>query len=267
MKHTIDLVSQVCIFVDYPLWRAWVGEYRSKFDKVILYASRHHGITDLEEFWRKELPETWVSEKIDWTEPGIDWRQRETTPLLEKSEAEWILFMEADFFCDDWDKLWKDVEEAMKTADAIGWWSASAFPYIHPCFLLIKREMLDKTKKDFRAHPEIDGSDHFAMITRDVEELGGIITPLQSLGYKEWEKAFHGGGYTYPLQNWKGDGTDHFGVGSPEAYYTYLYWARQAPVEQSAEYIELSLRVEQKLKELFPVFDPSNNRWVKFFRL
>lgn len=267
MKHTIDLLSQVCIYVDYPLWRTWVKKYRSKFNKVILYASRHHGVIDLEEFWRKELPETWVSTEIDWTTPNIDWREVETLPLLEQSNAQWILFMEADFFCDDWDKLWADIEREMDNgAEMIGWWNETSFSYMHPCFLLIKRELLDKTNKDFRAHPEIPGCDHFAMITHDVQELGAKIVKLQDLGWKDWENAFHGGGYTYPLQNWKGDRTDHFGVASPEAYYTYLYWARQAPVGQSSEYIELSLEVEERLKELFPIFKPGDNRWVKFFK-
>lgn len=222
----------------------------------------------MEEFLRRTFPETWVTGHIiDWTTPNIDWRQAETEPCIELSDSEWILFLEQDFFTDDWDKLWKDVEEAMKTADMLGWWNQTAFPYIHPCFLLIKRELLDKTKKDFRAHPEINGADHFSMITHEAQELKAKIITLQELGYKEWEDAFHGGGYTYPMQNWRGDGSDIFGVANPEAYYAYLYWARQAPVEQSPEYCKLSLEIENRLKELFPIFRPYNNRWVKFFQV
>lgn len=266
---TIDLVSQVCIFVDYPLWRTWVGKYRSKFNKVILYASRHHGVTDLEDFWRKELPETWVSTEIDWTKPGVDWRQEETLPLLEKSDAEWILFMEADFFCDDWDKLWLDVEKTMETSDAIGLWNETHFPYLHPCFFLVRREALDKTKKDFRAHPEINGGDHFAMITHDLIENGAKITKLQDLGWTDPEHAMHLGGLTYPYQNFKGDETI-IGVKYPEALFTYNRKLASGGWDTDPEFLELAKKLAEVLYrkipglyETWPVVVP---RWEKFFK-
>ena len=200
----IDVISQICVFNDYPIYRQLLTKYRDKFNKIILYPSRHHGVIDMEEFMRRTFPETWVTgHEIDWTTPNIDWRQAETEPCLELSDAEWILFMEQDFFVDDWDKLWKDVEKAMETSDMIGWWNETAFSYVHPCFLLIKRELLEKTHKDFRAHPEIYGCDHFAILTHDVQFLGAKITKLQDLGWKEWENAFHMGGLTYPYQNWR----------------------------------------------------------------
>lgn len=261
----IDIVSQICVYNDNPIFRQLIQRHRNKFNKVILYASRHHGVIDLEEFWRRVFPETWVSTEIDWTKPGVDWRQEETIPLIEKSDSEWILFMEADFFVDDWDKLWRDVEKAMQDADMIGWYDNNVPFYIHPCFLLIKRELLEKTQKDFRAHPEIEGSDHFAQITKDVEKMGKTIIKLQDLGWKAWENAFHLGGLTYPYQNWKGDGTDHFGVKSPEAFAVYNYWSRKAPVEQHPIYEVLSMDIGKRLKELFPDLDLENNKWTKFF--
>lgn len=213
------------------------------------------------------FPETWVTgHTIDWTTPGIDWRQAETEPCLEQSDAEWILFLEQDFFVDDWPKLLHRLEVEMdEGADMIGWWNPSAFPYVHPCFLLIKRELLDKTKKDFRAHPEIDGCDHFAMITRDAEKLGAKIVKLQDMGYKDWENAFHMGGLTYPYQNWKGDGTDHFGVASPEAFMVYNHWMTKALVEQSPEFNKLAFEIEQVLIKMFPNLDLNKNRWIEFF--
>lgn len=262
----IDIVSQICVFNDNPIWRAHIKKYRSKFNKVILYPSRHHGVIDLEEFWRKVFPETWVTgHTIDWTMPGIDWRQAETEPCLELSDADWILFTEADFFVDNWDKLLIDIEAAMQTSDIIGWYNQTAFPYIHPCFLLVKRELLEDTKKDFRAHPEIDGSDHFSMITHDALRVGAKLTKLQDLGWIDWENAYHGGGFTYPYQNWKGDGTDIFGVASPEAFMVYNYFSRKAQVEQSPLYANLSLEIENRLKTFFPILKLDNNRWTKFY--
>jgi len=265
---SIDIISQICVYNDYPIFRQLLTKYREKFNKIIFYPSRHHGVIDQEDFLRRTFPETWVTgDVIDWATPGIDWRQRETEPCLELSESEWILFMEQDFFVEDWDIFWSEIEEVMKTTDAIGWWNKTAYPYLHPCFLLIKRSILDKTNKDFRAHPEIEGCDHFAMITRDLEAIGAKIVKLQELGYVEWDNAFHMGGLTYPYQNWKGDGTDHFGVASPEAFMVYNYFSRLAPVEQSPEYLKLSLEIEDRLRELFPVIKLEDNRWVKFFKL
>lgn len=216
-----DIIMQWCVYVDFPFWRLWLKKYRAKFNKVILYPSRQHGVIDLEHYIEEQVPETWITgDVINWTEPGLDWRQREVTPCLQEIESDWILFMEADFFCDNWDKLFLDIEKAMETADMIGWWSPSVFPYIHPCFLLIKRELLNKTNKDFRAHPEIDGSDHFAMITRDTEKLGAKIVKLQDLGWTEPEHAFHLGGLTYPYQDFKGDETI-IGCKYPEMFATY----------------------------------------------
>lgn len=261
----IDLISQVCIFTDFPIWKATITKYRDKFNKVILYPSRHHGVIDLEEFWKKVFPETWAEPvEIDWSRE--DWRQAEVTPCLTYSNSEWIWFTEADFFVKDWDKFFSDIEGSMQRAEMIGWWNETQFPYIHPCCLFIKRELLEKTNKDFTPHPEIPGADHFSMITRDVERLGAKIIKLQNdLGYKEWEDAFHGGGYTYPYQNWKGDGTDVFGVGRPEVFYAYNYMSRLAKVEQSPFYLDLSYKVEKHMERTYGYGQIEINKWKGFF--
>lgn len=265
---TIDIITQWCVYNDYPLFRHNTQKRRDLFNKVILYPSRHHGAIDLEDFARRVFPETWVTgHTIDWTTPGIDWRQVETEPCLELSNSDWILFSEQDFFVNNWDDFWEKIHKAAEYSDMVGWWNQTSFPYVHPCFLLIKRELLEKTKKDFRAHPEILGCDHYAMITHDALQLGAKITKIQDLGYKEWENAFHMGGLTYPYQNWKGDGSDIFGVASPEAFMVYNYFSRRAPVEQSELYTNLSLEIEQRLRALFPIIKLDNNRWTQFFTL
>ena len=260
---SIDVISQICVYCDYPLWRKMIQDNRDKFSKVILYPSKQHGVVDLEDFWLSQFPETWVKrEPIDY---GVtDWRQGETEPLIKESDAEWLWFMEADFFVSDWPKFFKDMEEAMKTSDMIGCWSPSQFPYMHPCCLLMRRSLFDKTNKDFRAHPEILGSDHFAMLTRDAERLEAKITTLEDLGYKEWEDYFHLGGLTYAYQDWKGSST-HFGMKNVEAYYVYLHHAAKADIVQSPKYLAQSNEIEKVLKSKYPNLDLENNKWTKFF--
>ena len=264
--NKIDVIVQYCIYNDYPYFRAWINKYREKFGSVILYPSRHHGHTDFEGFARENFIETWVrSVPIDY---GVeDWRQAETTPCIRYSNTEWILFMEQDFFVDNWDKFWETIDKAMESSDAIGMMNPTNFPYLHPCFLLIKRDTLEKTNKDFSAHPEIPGCDHYAMITRDLERIGAKITKIEDLGWVEWKNCFHLGGLTYPYQNWKGDGTDIFGVKNVEAFAVYNYWSRRAPVVQSEDYLKLSQEIEERLRTMFPNLDFENNEWVKYFKI
>lgn len=261
----IDILTQYCIYNDYPLFRLNLARYRDHFNKVILYPSRHHGVIDLEAFAKKTIQETWVDPvAIDY---GVeDWRQAETTPMLQHSDGDWLLFMEQDFFVDNWEKLFTDVEKEIENgADAIGWWNETAFPYLHPCFFLLKREMFEKTQKDFRAHPEIPGCDHFAMLTRDVERLGGKIVTLQSLGWENWKNAFHLGGLTYVYQDWKDDGSGSFGVGNPEAFFVYNYWSRHANVLQNTRYLDLSVKVENHLRTKFLTVHLRSSDWKRFF--
>lgn len=262
--NNCDLVQQICVYNDYPILRHLLNT-KWKFNNVILFPSRHHGLIDCEEFLKENIKATWVTRPyIDY---GVeDWRQAETIPCLEhlSEDNEWVWFCEQDFFVDDWDKFFEYVEEKMKTSDLIGWWHDSAFPYIHPCCMFIRKDILNETQKDFRAHPEIMGCDHFAMITRDVERLGGVITKIQEDGWTNWERAFHLAGITYPYQNWP---AETFGVGNREAFYVYNYWSRKYE-PQFKPYTDLSLEVEGKLKELFDInVDPENCKWTKFFKL
>lgn len=264
-----DLILQWCVFCDYPIFRAWVKKYRHKFNKIILYPSRQHGVVDLQNFAEDALPENWVKNHvIDWSEPGIDWRQAEVTPCLERVESDWIWFAEQDFFAKDWDKLFADIEKAAETADMIGLWNETHFPYVHPSCLIIKKEMLDKTNKDFRAHPEINGCDHFAMITKEVQDLGGKITTLQDMGYNcdmsSDADCFHLGGMTYVYQDFKGEETI-IGVRNPEAFYVYNRLARETPgIPLSHAFTLLSEMVETVLNIRNIKYDP---KWEKFFKI
>ena len=260
-----DIIMQVCVFVDYPLWRRWLEKYRNHFNKVILYPSRHHGVIDLQKFLEEQVKETWVNDHvIDWTTPNIDWRMAEVTPCLDYVESDWIWFMEPDFFVRDWDRFFNDAQKLMGKSDTFGWWNETNFPYVHPCCLFIKRELLDRTNKDFRAHSEINGADHFAMVTHDAKKLGAKIIKLQDVGYVEWEDAFHLGGLTYPYQDFKGDDTI-IGVKNPEAFMVYNRYSVLAPVVQSPEYEGLSKNLEEVLMKKYVLTDEVINKWKEFY--
>jgi len=258
-----DVVMQWCVYNDYPVFRNHIQKYRDRMGKIIIYPSRHHGFIDLESFSKEQVKETWVDPvKIDY---GVeDWRQAETVPALQHVTSDWIWFREQDFFVDHWDKFYDDVERLMTQCDMFGWEHKSAFSYIHPCCLFIKRELLEKTKKDFRAHPEIDGSDHFAMITKDVRDLGAKIIRLQDVGYETWVNDFHMAGLTYPYQNWGFERV--FGVGNIDAFFAYNYFSRLQSVEQHPKYLELSYELEDYMKRNKGMRDviPETSPWRKF---
>lgn len=270
MSFKPDVISQICMHCDYPLWRAMITKYRHLFGKVILYPSNHHGHIDMESFWEENFPETWVKPvEIDY---GVeDWRQAETIPCLSYSDSDWIWFTEADFFTKDWEKFFDDMEKFSAISDMMGLWNPTHSPYIHPSCLFIKRELLEKTSKDFRAHPEINGADHFSMITQEAKELGKIIT-LQDMGYKcevtPDDDCFHLGGLTYVYQDFKGDDTI-IGVKSPEAFFAYNAIIRpenfaRPGVPLSPEFSDLSRKVEAVLTKKGIGYNPN---WEKFFQL
>ena len=268
MRPSIDLLSQYCVHAEYPVWRANLAKHRDKFNKVILYPNEYYRDLDFKEFSQKVLPETWVKDHvIDWTTPGIDWRQAEVEPMLDLVESEWIYFNEQDLFVKDWDKFYEAVFKAMGDgADAIGWMNPTHFPYLHPACFFVKKEWLDKTNLDFRAHSEVNGGDHFCMITKDLKELGAKIVTLEDLGFKYWEDYFHLGGVTGNIVDSTNPG---FQFHRPDIFYVYNWWSRKADIEQSPEFLQLSLDIEKRLLDQYPELkdiNPETSEWAIFFK-
>lgn len=265
----IDLLNQHSIFCDYPVWRANVAKHRNRFNKVILYPSDHNREQSFRDFLFETIKEDWVTgHTIDWTAPGVDWRQAETEPMLDHLEGDWVYFNEPDWFVKDYDKFYDAVEKAIaEGADAIGWWNATAFPYLHPACFFIKREILEKTQKDFRAHPEITGCDHFAMLTRDLEKMGAKIVTTEDMGFEYWKDCFHLGGLTSNIID--SVVNPGFEFHRPELFGAYNYFSRKV-TPQSSEFIALSEKVEELLRSKYPHlanFDFEKSEWAEFFKV
>ena len=176
-----DLIITQIKHCDYPIFRGFLMSHRDWFEKVIVYFSEHNRFPYFDHFIQdslKNLDITWADPVfINW---GVeDWRNVSTNELLKYSEAEWVCSIEQDWFARDWNKLWEAVQEASKTADYMGWWQENN-KYIHPSFWFAKRELLDKTRKDFSAKPP---HDHFGLIYEDVKKLGGRVKTLQEMEY------------------------------------------------------------------------------------
>lgn len=119
-----------------------------------------------------------ANEKRSWYDVAMN------TGLL-KVDSSHVLFMEQDFFVEDgfFEKLF-----SIEGFNTIGFKDNNR---LHPSCLLVKKETLDRTSKDFNAYPPED--DHFAKITKELMGFENWTT-LQALDLDGW---YHMAGLTH----------------------------------------------------------------------
>lgn len=107
-----------------------------------------------------------------------DWRNVATREALQYSNSEYIWFTEQDFNVTD-DKFWSDVEQHLSAKKAVI--GVMQGQRLHPCCMFVRREVLEQTRRDFGIVPNV--SDHFSMITSDLESMGTEFTLLDKNTY------------------------------------------------------------------------------------
>lgn len=254
---------------DYPIFRQWLERHHAWFDQIIICWDINFRFPFYNAFIQSSLshlPNIMFLDTPDRELGVADWRDTATNEMLKHATGDWIISIEQDWFSRDWDKLLSSVERAMETTDLIGWMNPTNFPYIHPAFWCIRKSVLDRTTKDFKPHPEINGADHFSWITKEVKEMGAAITSLQDLGFDcevtEHADSFHLGGVNMNYLNGLQEG---FVFHRPEIFYVYNYWCRRASVQQDQRFIDLSYAIEEKLKTTKIDSNPALSVWRKFF--
>ena len=262
---------------DYPIFRRFLRRYRAFFGKIIIYFSEHFRHMYYDKFIEKDLSilgNIQFLPNIEYKYGVEDWRDIATNHMLKFTNSEWICSVEQDWFCRDWDKFLSKMNDAMKTSDLIGFWQASDTNqkfrgYIHPACWFIKRSILDQTSKDFSAHPEVNGCDHFGMITRDVEKLGGKIVKLEDLGFKigVWSDtdAYHQGGIN---QNYLEGLKPEYVFHRAELFYIYNWYSlKEDTVTYSNEFMELMKKIDIKLSDKRFLFEnPETSKWAIFYK-
>ena len=176
--ENIDLIVTWGRNCDFPLWRSLMRIYRVQFRKVIVVFMETNAGNDYRDFVRENMAGFYI-DFIESPEvlPGQDWRNVSVNAGLAISDAPWILFTEQDYFIINHDKFWPKVNEARKTNKVIGY-VEKASGRLHPCFLLVKRGMLDRTSKNFGV--TTDG-DHFARFAKELQ-VNQKAMSLESLG-------------------------------------------------------------------------------------
>lgn len=222
---------------DYPLFRLWLEKNQDKYNKVIISWTGveeneiHKSIGYL-------LPPSKAvfvdAERSD--EYADDWRNAATNSGLDASESEWVWFLEPDFFMDT--DMPYVLSDAMKTNNCIGFYEANR---LHPACLLIKRDIVEKTKRNFSANHDRQ-LDHFCMFTEEVEN---VCTPttLQSLDVSYYH--MQGITHNYSLLR-QGEKIGY----KPDEFYLYNQKCLELQPKQCIFFQEIMEKIERERPEI-----------------
>ena len=171
----------------FPIWMNWINDHRKEFNRILVSIHKKH--IDGWDF----TPEikTWAKTcDVDIFEPevnhSIDWRNLSVNHCLDNSSSEWILFLEGDFFVKNIEKLFKDFELHIPHHKIAGYAQGTR---LHPSFLLVDREIINKTSRDFSPIE----TDHFGKFSREILKEVGDYYDLDMLHNGSW---FHMNGLT-----------------------------------------------------------------------
>lgn len=149
---------------DYPVWRQMIRENRERFNEIIIVFTETNFGPDYRTFLKEAMFQDHV---LMVQSPEIrgedDWRNVAVNfGLMHSLHSEWIWFTEQDFFPSA--AFWEEVEEHKDSFDVLAVYDDTR---MHPCSILIRRETLNKTKKNFGIVK--DELDHFGLVQKQLE--------------------------------------------------------------------------------------------------
>lgn len=148
---------------DYPLWREMIKENRNRFNQIIVVITETNQGFDYSKFVEEELMGIAYVIKSPPVMPGEDWRNVAVNFGLAISNSPSILFTEQDFYPKQ--SMWDYLEN--NNLGGVSVVAAFQEERLHPCFILITRELLETTRKDFGIIPNV--ADHFCKIQEDLK--------------------------------------------------------------------------------------------------
>jgi hypothetical protein len=172
---------------DYPLWRQFIRDNRERFAKVIVAFTDHDG-HDYSGFVRSVFDATYVETHAG---SGEDWRNVAVNAALEQSDSEFVWFTEQDLFFISPSSFWTIAEWVIyRRFDGFGW-HENGEDRFHPSSLLVRRDLIDASSRDFAVGSE---GDHFARFSHELDRettsmvVGqpGIYEHLQGLTQNHW---------------------------------------------------------------------------------
>src|ERR1035437_1020853 len=199
------------ISCDYPLFRYNLKRFRKYFQDIYIGFTNHHLDEDYSEFIRKDLDAHFLDIKIRG-----EWRDDAVNQLLDiMTPCTHVLFMEQDFLIKD-----ESFFERLFAQDHDFLYYNEGKNRLHPAFALVKRDIIEKTHRNFSAvHPK----DHFGWFFDEVQ----LQVPGKDIEqWVKWKEDFyHLAGLT---QNYKcikyGDG-----LFRPESFLYFNYRSSLLP--------------------------------------
>ena len=173
---------------DYPLCRVQLSQFRDYFNNIII-TFYEHGLPDFRPFIKKSHPD-WIF--LESPESSVAWRERAVNIGLDASKSDYVLFTEQDFFWKD-DRFLNRVLNRANHFDTIGIRQGNR---LHPCFLLTKRSLINKTSRDFSVKGQ--DLDHFSQFSKEIQELG-TFADLKEIGLYEGRDWYHLSSLTWNL--------------------------------------------------------------------
>lgn len=253
---------------DYPLFRKWLRDYGSFFDEILIYWDvqfKHPFYWAFVQQSLSDIPNIHFLDPVPYEYGVGDWRSTATNVLVENATGDWLISIEQDWFARDWTQLLETSKKAMEYSDLFGWMNPTNNPYIHPAYFFIKRELLEKTSKDFSAHPEINGSDHFAVITYEAQRIGAKIVTQAGIGanfnFSPDADAFHLGGVN---QNYLNGLNPGFQFHRPEVFFLYNGKSIQANVQQDPRFVDLMKKISNLPQNEYTTMW---SQWLPFFKV
>lgn len=219
---------------DYPLFRLNMKLWEPLINDVVV-GFYDHGVPDYSLFIIENFPQ---GEFTKSAETGPAWRERAVEKELEKSFAETVIFTEQDFFFKDTRSL-KICLEALQRFDTVGIQQGSR---LHPCFILTKRELVEKTSKDFSVRGE--HKDHFFQFGKEIREVGSFID-LPGLGLFEGRDWYHLSSLTWNLFRIKDNNPSE--MHNLADFMVYNYFSRTAKVPQDPRWLAFTYYTESIL--------------------
>lgn len=187
--------------VYYPFWVYQMNKNRELFGRIIVMMTQTSSNRDYTQYLKSHLNNGTIIEKYE--DRGIDWRNAAINKALKYIVSPSVLFLEQDFLVKE--DFFRRLLEQGETHNAVGFRDNARF---HPACFLVKKEIIDKTNKDFSANPPT--GDHFSIFSDELINLGEWTT-LEELDLPDW---YHLAGLT---QNYR-LATNFF---KPRQFYTY----------------------------------------------
>lgn len=184
---------------DYPLWRQFLRDKRTLFNKVVIAFMETNWGYD----YRRFLKDVMKSDGCIFIDPPIvgnatnmlnDWRNMSVNSclsylsILDNSldNSQYIWFTEQDFFVKE--GFWKWVNNMINNrTDVI---CVKIENRIHPCCIFMKTEKLNLTRKDFSVATD-KNLDHFGLLQEDIERLSMSVVVIPEEYYKHMAGVSH----------------------------------------------------------------------------